>query len=110
MPRGWNSGTRSPLRECQTYRPGSCAEAGFARGDHRPRSSRQGLDPSKLMLELTESVLIDEVAGQNLVDNVAPLGVGIAIDDFGTGYFVARISPAVPGKRGEDRPQLSCLG
>jgi EAL domain-containing protein (putative c-di-GMP-specific phosphodiesterase class I) len=38
------------------------------------------------MLELTESVLIDEVAGKNLVDNVAPLGVGIAIDDFGTGY------------------------
>jgi diguanylate cyclase len=45
-----------------------------------------GLEPSKLMLELTESVLIDEAAGQNLVDNVAPLGVGIAIDDFGTGY------------------------
>jgi EAL domain-containing protein (putative c-di-GMP-specific phosphodiesterase class I) len=38
------------------------------------------------MLELTESVLNDEVAGENLVDNVAPLGVGIAIDDFGTGY------------------------
>jgi len=45
-----------------------------------------GLEAGKLMLELTESVLIDEVAGQNLVDNVAPLGVGIAIDDFGTGY------------------------
>ena len=45
-----------------------------------------GLAPSKLMLELTESVLIDEVAGQNLIDNIAPLGVGIAIDDFGTGY------------------------
>jgi diguanylate cyclase (GGDEF)-like protein len=48
--------------------------------------TESGLEPSKLMLELTESVLIDEVAGQNLVDNVAPLGVGIAIDDFGTGY------------------------
>jgi diguanylate cyclase (GGDEF)-like protein/PAS domain S-box-containing protein len=45
-----------------------------------------GLDPKQLMLELTESVLIDEVAGQNLIDNIAPLGVGIAIDDFGTGY------------------------
>jgi diguanylate cyclase (GGDEF)-like protein/PAS domain S-box-containing protein len=45
-----------------------------------------GLAPGRLMLELTESVLIDEVAGQNLIDNISPLGVGIAIDDFGTGY------------------------
>jgi EAL domain-containing protein (putative c-di-GMP-specific phosphodiesterase class I) len=44
------------------------------------------LDASNLMLELTESVLVDEVAGTNLVEHVAPLGVGIAIDDFGTGY------------------------
>ena len=44
------------------------------------------LDPSHLMLELTESVLVDEIAGENLVEHVAPLGVGIAIDDFGTGY------------------------
>jgi diguanylate cyclase (GGDEF)-like protein/PAS domain S-box-containing protein len=44
------------------------------------------LDAANLMLELTESVLVDEVAGANLVEHVAPLGVGIAIDDFGTGY------------------------
>ena len=60
-------------------------EAGFA-DEIAAALEASGLDPKKLMLELTESVLIDEVAGQNLVDNVAPLGVGIAIDDFGTGY------------------------
>jgi diguanylate cyclase (GGDEF)-like protein/PAS domain S-box-containing protein len=60
-------------------------EAGFA-AEIAAALESSGLDPSRLMLELTESVLIDEVAGQNLVDNIAPLGVGIAIDDFGTGY------------------------
>ncbi|HWS47125.1 MAG TPA: EAL domain-containing protein, partial [Acidimicrobiia bacterium] len=45
-----------------------------------------GLRADRLMLELTESVLIDERAGRNLVEAVAPLGVGVAIDDFGTGY------------------------
>ena len=60
-------------------------EAGFA-AEIAAALESSGLEPAKLMLELTESVLIDEVAGQNLVDNVAPLGVGIAIDDFGTGY------------------------
>jgi diguanylate cyclase (GGDEF)-like protein/PAS domain S-box-containing protein len=45
-----------------------------------------GLRPSLLMLELTESALVDEAARANLVDRVVPLGVAIAIDDFGTGY------------------------
>ena len=45
-----------------------------------------GLAPERLMLELTESTLIDEIAGQNLVEHIVPLGIRIAIDDFGTGY------------------------
>jgi diguanylate cyclase (GGDEF)-like protein/PAS domain S-box-containing protein len=45
-----------------------------------------GLNPRQLMLELTETVLIDEVAAENLIEKVVPLGVAIAIDDFGTGY------------------------
>jgi diguanylate cyclase (GGDEF)-like protein/PAS domain S-box-containing protein len=48
--------------------------------------SRSGLAPGRLMLELTETALIDEDARNNLVQRVAPLGVQIAIDDFGTGY------------------------
>jgi len=47
---------------------------------------RSGLAPGRLMLELTETALIDEDARNNLVERVAPLGVQIAIDDFGTGY------------------------
>ena len=60
-------------------------ETGFA-AEIAAALESSGLEPGRLMLELTESVLIDEIAGKNLVDNVAPLGVGIAIDDFGTGY------------------------
>jgi diguanylate cyclase (GGDEF)-like protein/PAS domain S-box-containing protein len=80
----WNKGNRSlyvsvNVSARQLREPGFAAEIASA-------LASSGLEPGKLMLELTESVLIDEVAGKNLVDNVAPLGVGIAIDDFGTGY------------------------
>ena len=80
----WNKGGRDlyisvNVSARQLREPGFAAEIAAA-------LATSGLEPSKLMLELTESVLIDEVAGQNLVDRVAPLGVGIAIDDFGTGY------------------------
>jgi diguanylate cyclase (GGDEF)-like protein/PAS domain S-box-containing protein len=45
------------------------------------------LDPSLLVLEITETMLVEEVEAAR--DNLAPLrelGVLIAIDDFGTGY------------------------
>ncbi|WP_165372660.1 putative bifunctional diguanylate cyclase/phosphodiesterase [Pengzhenrongella frigida] len=46
-----------------------------------------GLDPRRLMLEVTESAVLedDEVAAVAL-DTLSALGVRIAIDDFGTGY------------------------
>ena len=45
------------------------------------------LDPSLVVLEITETMLVDEI--ESASDNLAPLrelGVLIAIDDFGTGY------------------------
>ncbi len=46
-----------------------------------------GLDPSRLIVEITESVLIDDTdfIAQRLRD-LRSLGVSLAIDDFGTGY------------------------
>jgi diguanylate cyclase (GGDEF)-like protein/PAS domain S-box-containing protein len=46
-----------------------------------------GLDPSRLVLELTESVLLDRdgVAVASL-GKLRELGIRLAIDDFGTGY------------------------
>ncbi len=46
-----------------------------------------GLSPQHLVLEITESVLLDDMAGA--VERLAALrelGVHVAIDDFGTGY------------------------
>jgi diguanylate cyclase (GGDEF)-like protein len=46
-----------------------------------------GLSPSRLELEITESVLIDDFGrGQAILRRLKSLGVKIAMDDFGTGY------------------------
>ena len=49
---------------------------------------RYQLEPSQLGLELTESVLLDERAGDMgpRLQVLRELGYSIAIDDFGTGY------------------------
>jgi diguanylate cyclase (GGDEF)-like protein/PAS domain S-box-containing protein len=46
-----------------------------------------GLEPGRLELEITESVLIDDFArGVAILRRLKLLGVHIAMDDFGTGY------------------------
>ena len=46
-----------------------------------------GLDPSLLVLELTESVLMKRVASAaSILQALRAKGVQIALDDFGTGY------------------------
>ena len=46
-----------------------------------------GLSPSRLELEITESVLIDDFGhAQTTLRRLKSLGVKIAMDDFGTGY------------------------
>ena len=46
-----------------------------------------GLSPSRLILEMTESVIMREpVAARARLHDLKKLGVRIAIDDFGTGY------------------------
>jgi diguanylate cyclase (GGDEF)-like protein len=46
-----------------------------------------GLPPGQLKLELTESVLIQDVPSSlEMLGELRDLGVGLAIDDFGTGY------------------------
>jgi EAL domain-containing protein (putative c-di-GMP-specific phosphodiesterase class I) len=46
-----------------------------------------GLDPGRLTLEITETVLMD-VSTSNLerLASLKKAGVGLAVDDFGTGY------------------------
>jgi EAL domain-containing protein (putative c-di-GMP-specific phosphodiesterase class I) len=46
-----------------------------------------GIDPGTLELELTESLLMQNIAEKAaLLNRLGALGVGLAIDDFGTGY------------------------
>jgi EAL domain-containing protein (putative c-di-GMP-specific phosphodiesterase class I) len=45
-----------------------------------------GLSPQNLMLELTESLLLDVEAVTITLGRLRGLGVKIAIDDFGTGF------------------------
>jgi diguanylate cyclase (GGDEF)-like protein len=46
-----------------------------------------GLDPSRLELEITEGVLIQDTArALDILAKIKELGVGVAIDDFGSGY------------------------
>ena len=45
------------------------------------------IDPRRLRIEITETVLLDDLAGAaEELDAVRALGVQVAIDDFGTGY------------------------
>ncbi|WP_119353256.1 EAL domain-containing protein [Azohydromonas sediminis] len=45
-----------------------------------------GLDPARLELEITESILVDRQADLQTMQRLKSLGVGLSIDDFGTGY------------------------
>ena len=48
---------------------------------------RSGIDPRTLELELTESLLMQNIAEKAaLLNRLGALGVTLAIDDFGTGY------------------------
>jgi diguanylate cyclase (GGDEF)-like protein len=48
---------------------------------------RSGIDPASLVLEITESVVIqDSVASATLLRQIKDLGVQLHMDDFGTGY------------------------
>jgi diguanylate cyclase (GGDEF)-like protein/excisionase family DNA binding protein len=49
--------------------------------------ARTGIDPARLVLEITESVLMERTASPvTVLQELKALGVGIYLDDFGTGY------------------------
>ena len=55
--------------------------------DVRAAVQAAGIDPRRLMLELTESLVVDDVAGTiEKMHALKSLGLGFSLDDFGTGY------------------------
>jgi EAL domain-containing protein (putative c-di-GMP-specific phosphodiesterase class I) len=61
--------------------------------------SRSGLQPSDLVLELTEDRLLARRDGAQLLEALRDIGVSVAIDDFGTGYgglgYLQRFSSSI---------------
>ncbi|SDF66040.1 putative bifunctional diguanylate cyclase/phosphodiesterase [Klenkia brasiliensis] len=55
-------------------------------GDVSEALAASGLPPERLVLELTESVLLDEAHVTDELAALRRLGVRIAVDDFGTGW------------------------
>jgi EAL domain-containing protein (putative c-di-GMP-specific phosphodiesterase class I) len=47
---------------------------------------RSGIDPRRLHLEITESVLVDGAAADAMLAQLTALGTPLELDDFGTGY------------------------
>jgi diguanylate cyclase (GGDEF)-like protein len=87
---------RQACRDAATWPEGikvavNLSPAQFKRGDLIAVTvsalTTAGLDPERLELEITESVLLhDEAWVRTLLERLAGLGVCIAMDDFGTGY------------------------
>jgi diguanylate cyclase (GGDEF)-like protein/PAS domain S-box-containing protein len=59
-----------------------------------------GLEPKRLLLEITESVALADIVGTtSVIEHLNRLGVAIALDDFGTGYsslsYLALLRPQI---------------
>jgi diguanylate cyclase (GGDEF)-like protein/PAS domain S-box-containing protein len=82
----WDLEARRPLRMSVNVSGRQIHQAGFAEQVAQVLAST-GFDPARLTLELTESVLMQdvEVTAATLAE-LKRLGVRLAIDDFGTGY------------------------
>jgi EAL domain-containing protein (putative c-di-GMP-specific phosphodiesterase class I) len=57
---------------------------------------RLGFNPRNLVLELTESALVDERSALPRLDTLREHGIRIALDDFGTGYSSLRYLTRLP--------------
>lgn len=69
---------------------------GFA-ADMLQRAQRAGVEPGRLVIEVTESQLVDDFGGASAVlQTLRDAGFRIAIDDFGTGYSSLSYLKALP--------------
>lgn len=70
-----------------------------------------GLPPSRLELEITEGVFIDDIArAGKAIQALKNLGISVALDDFGTGYSSLSYIEAFPLDRIKiDRSFVACL-
>ena len=68
---------------------------------------RTGMRAADLCLELTESVLMEDVDFfERRLAGLKNLGLDLAIDDFGTGLLLTQLPQAVSFRRREDRSSI----
>lgn len=62
--------------------------------------SRTGLPPGLLELEMTESIMMEDLANcREVLTQLRAAGIGLALDDFGTGYSSLSYLPDLPFDR-----------
>jgi diguanylate cyclase (GGDEF)-like protein len=84
--RGWDQAGLDPLRVSVNISSQQVRKPGTVEIVERVLRESH-LDPSRLELEITESVLIgDEPGVSETLDGLKRLGIRLALDDFGTGY------------------------
>ncbi|SHF52551.1 diguanylate cyclase (GGDEF) domain-containing protein [Jatrophihabitans endophyticus] len=64
--------------------------------DVRAALDASGIDPSRLVVEITETVLVDDPIALDNMHTLRAMGVCMAIDDFGTGYTSIGQLPKLP--------------
>lgn len=64
--------------------------------DIRTTLDRHQVDPRRLVLEITETVLMSQGTVEEVLGRLRDLGVGLQIDDFGTGYSSISYLRALP--------------
>jgi diguanylate cyclase (GGDEF)-like protein len=82
----WQKAGYSPVKVAVNVSAMQFTRSGFV--DTAARAlAESGLDPSLLELELTESMVMQDVEeSSRQMQSLRALGIGLAIDDFGTGY------------------------
>ena len=82
----WTGPSGDPLHVAVNVSATQLAEGSVVR-DVRAALRESGLDPSALVIEITETALIDDnLSAVRELRQLRKLGVRLAIDDFGTGY------------------------
>jgi diguanylate cyclase (GGDEF)-like protein len=82
----WQAGARAPLRVSVNLSPRQFRSEGLLNSVAGALRA-SGLRPQLLELELTESLLVENVDyAMDLMHKLKALGTSISIDDFGTGY------------------------
>ena len=71
------------------------------------RLARTGMDPTALVLEMTENIFIEDTErAMAVLADLSDLGVRLALDDFGTGYSSLSYLRRLPDRHRQDRPEL----